>query len=347
VTDTFAPGWPGIPARWTSSAKSGVGTAVSRDSRVWFTLSHGILNEVYYPRVDQACTRDLGFIVTDGQTFFSEEKRDARSETLQVAPGILAYRIRNTAVDGRYRIEKNVLIDPWRDVVLQRVRFVPLQGTLSDFRLYVLLAPHLANRGSGNTAWVGDYKGAPMLFAERDHHALALASAAPWLARSVGFVGMSDGWQELQAHKRFTRTYTRAENGNVAVTGEIDLGSSDGTFVMALGFGPTAMEAGQHALISLWKISTAHRRNTSEPGSPGTPGSRTAYQRSREVRCITPVQRCCARTNPSASKAGSLRACQSRGASPSLTTILAATTWCGRATSWRPPVASSQFKSAG
>jgi hypothetical protein len=78
---TCAPGWPGIAGRWTSSAKSGVGTAASRDSRVWFTLSHGILNEVYYPRVDHACTRDLGFIVTDGQTLFSEEKRHTRSET--------------------------------------------------------------------------------------------------------------------------------------------------------------------------------------------------------------------------------------------------------------------------
>lgn len=247
----FAPGWPGIPARWTSSAKSGLGTAVSRDSRVWFTLSHGILNEVYYPRVDHACTRDLGFMVTDGCTLFSEEKRDTHSETLQVAPGIPAYRIRNTAADGRYRIEKEILTDPWRDVVLQRIRFVPLRGSMADFRLYVLLAPHLANRGSGNTAWVGDYKGTPMLFAQREHYALALGSTAPWLARSVGFVGFSDGWQQLQAHKRLNETYTRAENGNVAVTGEIDLQSSDGTFVLALGFGPTTMEAGQHALISL------------------------------------------------------------------------------------------------
>ncbi len=251
MTETFAPGWPGIPARWTSSAKSGLGTSVSRESRVWFTLSHGILNEVYYPRVDHACTRDLGFIVTDGHTLFSEEKRDTRSETSQVAPGILAYLIRNTAVDGRYRIEKEILTDPWRDVVLQRVRFVPLQGTLADYHLHVLLAPHLANRGSGNTAWVGDYKGVPMLFAERDDHSLALASTAPWLAQSVGFVGVSDGWQQLQAHRRLNQTYRRAENGNVAVTGEIDLGSSGGTFVMALGFGPTAMEAGQHTLISL------------------------------------------------------------------------------------------------
>ena len=61
---TLAEGAPGIPARWTSSAKSGVGAALSPASRVWFTLSHGILNEVYYPRVDSACTRDLGVIVT-------------------------------------------------------------------------------------------------------------------------------------------------------------------------------------------------------------------------------------------------------------------------------------------
>ena len=56
--EPFAHGWPGIAPRWTSSAKSGIGTAVSRDSRVWFTLSHGILNEIYYPRVDHACTRE-------------------------------------------------------------------------------------------------------------------------------------------------------------------------------------------------------------------------------------------------------------------------------------------------
>lgn len=248
---TCAPGWPGIPARWTSSAKSGLGTATSRDSRVWFTLSHGILNEVYYPRVDCACTRDLGFIVTDGETFFSEEKRDTRSETSQLASGVPAYRILNTAVDGRYRIEKEVMTDPWRDVLLQRVRFVPIQGALTDFRLYVLLAPHLANRGAGNTAWVGDYKGTPLLLAERQGYALALACSAPWLARSVGFVGVSDGWQELRVNKRLLRTYARAENGNVAVTGEVDLRESDGVFTLALGFGPTGMEAGQHALISL------------------------------------------------------------------------------------------------
>ena len=67
----FAPGWPGIPPRWASSAKSGLGTALGAASRVWFTLSHGILDEVSYPRVDSACTRDLGLIVTDGSSAHS------------------------------------------------------------------------------------------------------------------------------------------------------------------------------------------------------------------------------------------------------------------------------------
>ncbi len=121
-----APGGPGIPARWTSSAKTGVGTALGSRSHVWFTLSHGILNEIYYPRIDQACIRDMGLIVTDGADFFSEEKRDADSEVQWLADGVPAFRLVNTCRDGRYRIEKQIITDPHRDTVLQKVHFVAL-----------------------------------------------------------------------------------------------------------------------------------------------------------------------------------------------------------------------------
>jgi glucoamylase len=246
-----APGGPGIPARWTSSAKIGVGTSLSATSRVWFTLSHGILDEVYYPRVDQACTRDLGLIVTDGHDFFSEEKRDAEHGVAFLADGVPAYRLVNTCQQGRYRIEKEVLSDPRRDVVLQHVRFVPLQGSLEDYHVYVLLAPHVGNRGSGNTAWVGDYKETPMLFAERAGTALALACSTPWPRGSAGYVGVSDGWQDLTRHKQMTWTYARAGDGNVALTGEVDLASSEGEFVLALGFGQGPAEAGLRSRASL------------------------------------------------------------------------------------------------
>jgi glucoamylase len=246
-----APGWPGLSPRWTSAAKCGVGTSIGRASRVWFTLSHGIVNEVSYPQVDEACTRDLGLIVTDGRTFFSEEKRHADHAVAWLEDGVPAYRLTNTCLAGRYRIEKVVVTDPRRDTLLQHVRFRPLQGGLADYRLYALLAPHLANHGAGNTAWAGDYKGVPMLFAERGGHALALACSVPWLRRSAGFVGASDGWQDLTRHGVMTWEYDRAEDGNVALTGEIDLSVSDGDFVLALGFGRSAAEAGQQAYSSV------------------------------------------------------------------------------------------------
>lgn len=247
----FAPGWPGISPKWTSSAKSGVGTALGASSRVWFTLSHGIVNEIYFPRLDHACTRDLGFIVTDGNEFFSEEKRHADHTLTYLIEGVPAYKLVNTCNEGRYRIEKEIIASPRRDAFVQRNRFTALVGRLEDYHLYALLAPHLGNCGSGNTAYIGDYKGVPMLFAERDGYALAVACSAPWLRRSVGFVGVSDGWQDLNKHKRMEWDYSRAENGNVALTGEVSLSDCDGSYVLAVGFGNNTAEAGHCALASL------------------------------------------------------------------------------------------------
>ncbi len=258
--DDNAPGQPGIPPRWTSSAKSGVGTALGGFSRVWFTLSHGIVDEVYYPRVDLAAIRDLGLIVTDGLGFFSEEKRNTRHRLNYLADGVPGYTLINECDQGRYRIEKELLTDPVRHVLLQRVRFVPLQGGLGDYQLHALLAPHLGNFGYGNTAWVGDYKGTPMLFAQRDGSALALACSVPWLKRSAGFVGVSDGWQDLHLHGQMLWSYQRAENGNVALTGQVDLGDAQGEFLLALGFGRHASEAANRAVASLQEGFDSARR---------------------------------------------------------------------------------------
>ncbi len=257
----YAPGWPGIPPRWTSSAKTGVGTALNQHSKVWYTISHGILNEVYYPRVDQACTRDMGFIVTNGTDFFSEEKRHCAFEGRPFEPGTPGFCLKNTCNSGRYRIHKEVLSDPYRNVVLQKIRFEPLVGSLTDYRLYALLSPHLANCGYGNTGWIGDYKGFPMFFAEHNGSTLALASSAPWKKRSVGFVGASDGWQDLSRNFQMEWEYDRAENGNIAFTGEVDLAASKGEFLVAIGFGGMWTEAGQQARSTLFEDYEEIRRH--------------------------------------------------------------------------------------
>jgi glucoamylase len=287
----FAPGWPGIAPRWTSSAKQGVGASLSPGNRVWFTLSHGIFNEIYYPRVDQACTRDFGLLVTAGGTFFSEEKRHTTHSVKALAPGVPGFRLENTCRQGRYRLEKEILTDPLRETVLQQTRFVPLKGSLEEYHLYALLAPHIGNRGAGNTGWVGEYKGVPMLFAQREDICLAIASSAPWIKRSVGFVGFSDAWQDLSLHRRMTWSYGRAEKGNVALAGEVDLRASKGEFVIAVGFGRNEAEAGNRALASLSDgFEHAKRRYIAEWQEwqkgllePGGNGSRDLYRASTAV----------------------------------------------------------------
>jgi glucoamylase len=251
-SNAYAPGWPGIPPRWTSSAKTGIGTALNRSSRVWFTLSHGILNEIYFPRVDMACTRDLGLIVTDGSGFFSEEKRQCIFEVSPVEPGVPAFHLANTHLGGRYRIEKEIFADPHRNVVLQKIRFIPGTKLITGGRLYAVLAPHLGNVGSNNNGWVGEYKGVPMLFAESASGlALAFACSTPWKTMSVGFAGYSDGWQDLSQKFQLTNLYQRADNGNVALTGEIDLEACGAECVLALGFGNIWADAAEQVRASL------------------------------------------------------------------------------------------------
>jgi glucoamylase len=251
-----APVGPGVEPRWTSSAKSGVGTALDGRSHVWFTISHGIIDEVYYPRVDQANTRDLGLIVSaDG--YFSEEKRDATSVVHLIAPGVPGYRLVNSCVQGRYVIEKTVIADPERDVLMMRTRFRALQGKLEDYRIFALLAPHVCNQGYGNDGWAETYKGVPMLFARRQEVALALACDAGWRTMSCGYVGVNDGWRQVKASGFLAEPSHEARNGNIALTGEVNLAacarpSEDvAEFVIVLAFGLGSAEAAQRGRMSL------------------------------------------------------------------------------------------------
>ncbi|HLY51496.1 MAG TPA: hypothetical protein VKQ31_00670, partial [Steroidobacteraceae bacterium] len=87
-----APGGPGLPPTWCSSDKQMVGCALG-PARLWFTIGGGIINEVYYPRVDIPQIRDLGFIVGDGAGFWVEVKRMWHHELELADSGAPAVRI--------------------------------------------------------------------------------------------------------------------------------------------------------------------------------------------------------------------------------------------------------------
>src|SRR5271163_1743721 len=327
----YAPGWPGISPRWTSSAKTGAGTALDQHSKVWFTLSHGILNEVYFPRVDQACTRDLGFIVTNGLDFFSEEKRHCTFENKPFEPGIPGFELTNTEIGGRYRIHKEVFTDPFRNVVLQKIRFEPLQGQLADYHLYALLSPHLANCGYHNTGWVGDYKGVPMFFAG------ATEQRSPSAARRPGKKCRSDSWAPPTDGR--TSLPTSRWSGNTSAPRMATLPARErstsrpapGSSCCPWASAESGVKPDSTCAPACLRTTTVSTSTTSASGGTGrTHCSRSMNRNARRI-FTAPQPQSCARMSPRIFWAGSSPASRSRGASIRATKTSVAITWSGRA----------------
>lgn len=247
------PGYPGISPTWAVSSKSGVGTSNTSSSRLWFTIAKGIVTEVFFPRIDQINVKDLQFLISNGKDLFEDEKKDCNHEIIQITRGVPAFKVINTSKKNHYRIEKVILSDPRRPVLLQKINFELLEENENDFHLYVLLNPHIKNYGLGNNGWIGDYKGIKMLFAEREDVTLALACSTSFLNMSCGYVGFSDGWQDIKQNKKMKMFYSRASDGNIALIGEITLSKSKKNIVLALAFGTNAAEAGQLARTTLFK----------------------------------------------------------------------------------------------
>ena len=231
-----APGHPGIPPTWSSSSKDGVGCAYATSSRVWFTLAQGIITEIYYPTIDRPQVRDAQFLITDGATFFHEEKRDLRGEVERIESESLGYHVISDDPKGRYRLVKEVISDPHSACVLVRVRLLPAKGWEGKLRLYFLLAPHLDVGGWNNTARKVDLSGRTILMASKNSTYLAVDANCGFARSSCGFVGFSDGWQDLHDNYRLDWEYDQAENGNVAIVGEIDLNQAN-EFTVAMAFG--------------------------------------------------------------------------------------------------------------
>src|SRR5262249_11387045 len=133
-----------------------------------------------------------------------------------------------------------------------------------------------------------------------------------------------------------TWVYTQAEDGNVALTGEIELQAAEGCFVLALGFGGNAAEAGHRALASLqdgfataladyereWQ---AWQRSLLFLDKPA-PGERDLYRISAAV----------LRTHEAKDFSGGLIASRSiPWGLPKGMRTWAATTWSGRGIWWR------------
>lgn len=239
-----APGAPGIPPTWSSSAKDIVGCALG-PSRLWFTVGFGVVNEVYHPRVDIPQIRDLGFIVADGKGFWVEVKRLANFTLDLAEPGVPAVRVVHR--HERFTLTLRICPDPRRDVLLIDVA---LAGD-ADLRPYALLAPHVGATGWNNVAAATRHRGRKILWARQEPFGVALAAGGPrqedaFGRISAGYVGVSDGWQDFDRNGRMAWSYEEAGPGNVALMGELPR-----ECLLALGLGSSRHSAATLALSAL------------------------------------------------------------------------------------------------
>jgi glucoamylase len=216
-------GAPGIAPTWSSSDKDYVSTALG-GSRLWATVGHGIINEIYWPSTGQPQVRDFGFyLIGDGAAgaphwFDLKRVRDYSLAT----PGPYQPVLTITHHGDDYELSLEVLPDPQRDVLLVRFQIT------GPYRLVTIIAPHLGSTGRHNSAWVDD----GYAYARHGDFCICLAADPPLIKVSCGYVGASDGWQDLDRHGHLTYAFTGAENGTVALSAEAPATSG----VLALGF---------------------------------------------------------------------------------------------------------------
>ncbi len=244
-------GAPGLEPRWTSSKKDTVSTAYAASSRIWFTMSHGTLNEIYYPTIDRPQTRDMELLFTDGETFFHEEKRDFEYDFHYIDSDALAVRVAASDLGGQYTVTKEIISDPHHPVVLMNVKIEGEEEVLSRLKCYALLAPHLDGGGAGNSARSVDIAGRRCVLAWKNNVSLAFGADCGFSRSSCGYVGSSDGYQDLSCHMRMTWDFGEALDGNIAVMGEIDAAAHrEFTIAIALGDGHHSAIAGMMQTLS-------------------------------------------------------------------------------------------------
>jgi glucoamylase len=143
-------------------------------------------------------------------------------------------------------------------------------------RLFALLAPHLEVGGRGNNGNVVRTNWGEVLTAHKGSTWLVLAASVPFAHCSCGYAGTTDGWQDLAQTYRMDWEFDCAVNGNIALTGELDLRATQ-EFVLALAFGDSLHPALVIASQALGIPFADHRahfidqwRRTSAPTMPGT-----------------------------------------------------------------------------
>lgn len=225
----FAAGHPGIVPNWSSAKKVHVGTSYPSSfennnqpqSLVWFTLAHGVLTEVYYPTIDKAQIKDSQILVSDEKSFFVEERTQVDHLVNVVSPSKV--QVINHDKKNRFKITHEYFTMNSSSVLVDKVT---IESNVDGLNYYLLINPALNNTGYKDSAIANNnelsfYEGAT---------SLKVTSSIGFSKTSVGFVGNSDGYQDLKDDFKLNNLNIKALNGNVAGTAQLKLPKTKGVY---------------------------------------------------------------------------------------------------------------------
>ena len=223
-------------------AKCGLGKAIYSASEIFFTMGTGIVDSFYYPREDNILARDLECIVIDDQGFYSEERTDATHDVkpLDHAP---AFFVTSHCIKNKYKIEKQICCDPFRNTLLQKIKFIPLEK--GNFRLFLSLTPEKEMR-----SFLGQDKKLKMILAEKDGYTLSLAAEPGLKERAIEDCQGAEAREELKKNHLLSGKFDQMTSKEMRFLVELDL-SKENEVVIAVGSGRNFFEAANNVHASL------------------------------------------------------------------------------------------------
>jgi glucoamylase len=245
-----APGSPGAAAYWDEPSVDAFADSLGPDSKVWYTLGNGELENAFYPETDTPDTYGLQYVVTNGSSFTDLETTGTTHSISLADPTSLTWQQVNTASNGDFTITKTYIADPSRSVILVQTTFD--NQTSSPLYLYADYHPYLDNDGMGNTGGTDPASGD--LEAVNGPVATALTTSLGFTQTSTGYAGTSsDGETMLTSDYSLPATYSSAATaGHIDQVGQIPVASTGSTtFTLALAFDTSESAAIADASASL------------------------------------------------------------------------------------------------
>ena len=223
-------GKPGITPSWSSAKKTTVGTSYSKnqkntDSLVWFSVAEGILTETYYPTIDKPQIKDAQFLFTDGKSFFVDERKSMTHEIVHNSPELVE--LLNTDKENRFSIRHKIFPSHDKSVLID---IVTVKLNVPGVKVYQLVNSALEGNGHHDNAKV-DENG--FVFYENDRKVF-VRSTSGYLKKSVGFVGASDGYQDLSKNYKLDWIFSEALDGNVASIGQLNIPNKEGEYSFSI-----------------------------------------------------------------------------------------------------------------